>query len=301
MRNFVFITDTHFCTKSNVRTGDYLDDLTKKLDWVVNYCNANNAALLHAGDWFDTPSVPDIVKASVIRCLVKCKYGVYAINGNHDTLYSNRDFMLKTSFNILVESGIVHDLDCGDIEFDDCVLTSAKPIKADQRPVIALSHGILNGDEEQWSFKFTDIEPNANDLLVLLGHDHLQYDDLQFGTHTTIIRPGSFARDERTKEHMRIPQLVHITVDNNKLSYKYVDIAAARPCTDIFKTREAAVSETEKAASYAEVISQLASARTNQMTFQEALASVSEPDVYEYCIKLLEDFKRDAETKCKNL
>lgn len=301
MRNFVLITDTHFCLKSNIRTGDYLDDLTKKLDWVVNYCNANDAALLHAGDWFDTPSVPDVVKASVIRCIVKCQRGVYCINGNHDELYGSPDHLVKTSFNILVESGLVNDLSQGDVEFEDCVLTGSIPVKADRRPVIALYHGLFNQEDGRNTFRFTDIAPHSNELLVCLGHDHICYEPLKSDPHTTIIRPGSFARDERTNEHMRIPNLVHIMVDNGRIDYKMVPIEASRAPETIFKTREVTVSDTEKQCTYAEVIAQLGNASKSQMTFQEALVQVAAPDVYEYCMKLLEDHKRDAETKCKNL
>ena len=52
MMQFVFITDTHITSSSKVRTGDVVDDIAAKLQYVVDYCNNHDAILLHGGDLF---------------------------------------------------------------------------------------------------------------------------------------------------------------------------------------------------------------------------------------------------------
>jgi len=300
MRNFVFITDLHFKASSNTRTGDLLTDLVDKLSWVVGYCNSVDAALLIGGDFFDRPSVQDVVKNRVAPILMKVKNGVYGISGNHDRLYDNPAFNYKTSWVTLTSTGVVKDVDAGDVDFGDVVVSSTVPIVDKGKPCVFIFHGFLNKDDGRNTFRFTDIGEHSNELLVCLGHDHKVYEPLVFDSRTTILRPGSFQRCIRAEESQRQPELVHITVDDGKISYTTVEIEC-RDWHTIFGTKEASVGEAEVHASYDDVIKQLSCASKSQLSFEEALRSCGSEDVVNYLTKLLGSVKMENSIKRQNL
>ena len=98
---YIFITDLHFNSSSNVRTGEFLSDLTSKLSYVVEKSNEWDATILIGGDIFDKPSVPDFVKSELIKTLKLAKHTPWAIYGNHDSLFNNVEKNFKTSLESL--------------------------------------------------------------------------------------------------------------------------------------------------------------------------------------------------------
>lgn len=300
MRNLVFITDLHFKASSGTRTGDLLTDLVDKLSWVVGYCNSVDASLLIGGDFFDRPSVPDVVKNRVAPILMQVRNGVYGISGNHDRLYDNPAFNYKTSWMTLVSTGVVRDVDSGDIDLGDVVLSSRVPIEDKGKPCVFMYHGFLNKDDGRNTFRFTDIGEHGNELLICLGHDHKVYEPLVFDSRTVILRPGSFQRCVRAEESERQPELVHIVVDNGKISYNNIEI----DCRDwrlIFGTKEGGVSRSEVHASYDDVIKQISGASKTQLSFEDVLRSVGSDDVVFYLMKLLDGVKIGNSFKRQNL
>ena len=73
MAKFIAITDIHISHKSNVRTGDLLEDLENKLKYVRDYCNKEDAQLIIPGDVFDKATVPDFVKSRLAPIFLSFK------------------------------------------------------------------------------------------------------------------------------------------------------------------------------------------------------------------------------------
>lgn len=294
-KNFVFICDLHCTSKSNVRTGDYVDDIVKKLEFVVDYANRNDAALLIGGDIFDKPSVPDFVKAAVGRVLIKASHPVYSIWGNHDKLWNADEKDFKTSYNLLAELGVIRDLKTED--FGEFVLTSEKPLQTDGKPKLAMYHGFLNKEDRGWEVMLQDIT-TTDQAMVLLGHDHVQYEDVEFGP-VRVIRPGSFTRVSREETNFRQPVLVHILVDTENdrvFRRKYVEIATARQFDTIFKEKEVSKTAADEA-SYNSIIQSLMAVTEQDMSFMQAVSSVASPETTEYIKTVLDEVKTDKDNK----
>lgn len=288
MRDFVAITDLHLSSHSNVRTGDVLEDVSSKLEWVIKYCNDNDALLLIMGDVFDKATVPDLVKNRIFPIFKQAKYTPITIPGNHDELYGSTDFMFKTSYQTMVSAGLIENLN--DVEFkiiDGVCLTSRLPLVNRGIPQIVLYHGFLNIEDGKNTLHFTDINTEDN-CVICLGHDHVVYEDLQFTSNVKIIRPGSFLRGIRNDTQQRIPQLVHIRLIDGKLKTKKVPIKC-RNWEEIFKTKEEKTSKAELHKSYEDIISQIRNAQVADITFAQAMKQVAEPDVVEYALQLLEE------------
>lgn len=237
INDWVFITDLHITTSSNVRTGDLVDDLSKKLEWVVDYCNDNNAALLLGGDLFDRPSVPDYLKTHFAKILCRVHNKVYSVTGNHCRLYNNNDYAYRTSYNLLAALGVFVDLDSIEgVDFGPLYLTGRVPVITRNKPQIIVYHGFLNQEDGLNTFRFSDLQ-TEDPCIVFLGHDHVVYPVLQYTDKIRIYRPGSFQRNTREESQNRIPCLLHVRMINGSLKVKTVPIKAARLANEIFKTK----------------------------------------------------------------
>lgn len=286
--DLVVITDTHFKNSSNNRTGSLLEDQFNKLNYVVEYCNKCNALLLHAGDIFDKPSVPDIVKNTLVPVLTKLNRGpMITINGNHDRLWNNDENLSKTSYGVWVTHNIIQSVDNKTIDLGPCIITNEVPVINRGKPQIVLFHGFLNIDDGKNSFYYQDINSNIEDqVYIVLGHDHSAYDPLEFKSNIKIFRPGSFTRMTRDETSMRTPQLLHIRVndDTGKMQFKMVNIES-RPAIEIFKAKLTNVTKAQQRESYDTIIAQIRNASKSTMTLEEAVKQVASEEVQEYLFK----------------
>ena len=197
-KDFVFITDLHIGAGTNVRTGDVYSDLLSKLKFVRDYCNKFNCTLLIGGDVFDKPTIADVYKIPFIELFKSFNEIPYVIFGNHDRLFSSDENNFKTSLELFVKSGVFKLLDY--VDFGDYIMTSRKPLKTCGKPQIFMYHGFLNKEDGRNSVFITDL--NVTDqVLCLLGHDHVVYDPITFGT-VRVIRPGSLLRGIRNDDNM---------------------------------------------------------------------------------------------------
>lgn len=294
MTNYVFITDTHFTAQSNVRTGDVVADLKAKLEFVVDYSNSHDATLLIGGDVFDKPTVPDFVKSELAPVLLSAKHVPYVIYGNHDILYNTDDKNYKTSLNLWITHGVVRVLDT--IDFSDHRLTSSMPLKTCGMPTVAMYHGFLNRDDGRYSVGLQDLLTD-DPTILLLGHDHTAYEPVEYDT-ITIVRPGSFLRGIRDDNQFRIPELVHIQVDAHTLTYETVPIKC-REAALIFQTKQVSLPKSgTDPDSYSAIIDQIRnSADTDELTFQEALVQVSDPQTVRFVMDSLSECRTNQEDK----
>ena len=300
MKDFVFICDLHITGQSKVRSGDVLEDIANKLEYVVSYCLANKATLLIGGDVFDKPSVPDYIKSRLAPILMKLRGDIYCVAGNHSRLYDNPEFNYKTSYNVWESHGVIKDLDSIEgVDFNEVYLTGQKPIITRGKPQIVVYHGFLNQEDGRNTLYYTDIQ-TTDPTYILLGHDHVEYEPLQYTSNVKIFRPGSFLRGIRQDAQYRTPIMVHIRANGEKLSFKNVPIQC-RDFNEIFKTKEAKVTKAQVADTYDNIISQIRKAQQADLTFDQAVSQVADPDVKEFIMNLHEQAKIDNQHKRQNL
>jgi len=85
---FVACGDLHARNnKPQYRKDDYWGAFRKKLTWIVDFANKQNARLLIAGDLFDSSRVPMHVTNIVTGILQTAKFTPYVVPGQHDLLY----------------------------------------------------------------------------------------------------------------------------------------------------------------------------------------------------------------------
>lgn len=298
--DLVFITDLHIGGSNSVRTGDVFEDICNKLTYVISYCKTHNAKLLLGGDIFDRPTVPDYMKSKIISIFEPLKGSIYGISGNHDLLYNNTEYSYKTSFNLLEVSGVINNLDKGNVDLGEVVLSSTLPVKDYSKPLVFLYHGFLNQDDGKCTFRFTDIEPTTSHTYVCLGHDHDVYESLQYTQFVKIFRPGSLLRGIRNDSQLRVPNMLHIRVANGKLQQKLVPIKC-RDCSEIFKTKEFSISQSQKSSTYEDIINQIRNAQTSEVSFEQALNQVADEETVQFALSLLNKAKEENSNKRQNL
>lgn len=299
VKDFVFITDLHICSSSRVRNGDVLEDIAAKLKFVVDYCNANEAILLCGGDLFDKPSVPDYVKSRLAPILKELTHDFYSVAGNHSRLYDNPEFNYKTSYDVWRSHGILKDLDSVEgVDLGNVFLTGQLPVKTRGKFQIVVYHGFLNQEDGRNTLHFDDIQTEDN-TYVLLGHDHVEYEPVQYKENIKIFRPGSLLRGIRQDAQYRNPQMLHIRV-NGKLQYKMVPIKC-RDFSEIFKTKEAKVTQSQKHSTYEDIINQIRNAAQGDLSFEQAISQVADPEVVEFSKRLLTQANQENSNKRQNL
>jgi len=286
MTEYAFITDPHFNSHSNVRTGDYTQDLLDKLEDVVEKCNQWDATLLIGGDIFDKPSVPDFVKTWVTRTLNKLNKRPFGIPGNHDILFDSLEKSDKTSLQVLFETGVIRRLT--NEQFEDHILTSQTPVVYNDKPQIVVFHGFLNQQDGRNTFSFGDIQADS-EALVLLGHDHVHYEDVRYKS-TTIKRIGSFTRGIRNDDQMRIPQMLRIRVNNGKIATKLYPIKCKSP-ENLFKTKKVKPVQDTSGNNYSAIIEQIRKSTSKELALEEAFALICDDNTLGFIKEKLMDIK----------
>lgn len=294
MKDFVFITDLHIQQKSSVRTGSLLEDICNKLKFVTDYCNEHHAPLLIGGDIFNNPVISEEAKNKVIPILANVQNHVYSIIGNHDEIFSSREYMDRTSFGNLMLFNWFHVLDLQDFDFGDVILTSQTPIVSKGKPQIVIKHGFFHTfEDKEWTFHDEDLQTDDS-TLILLGHDHTPYPPVSL-RNSTVLRIGSFLRQTRDSNSYRTPQLLHITVDSG-LHYELVDIPS-RPSEEIFNIKFSELSSNYKHDTYESIISMIQQSGSQELSLQDALFQVTDEQTAKYLLNLVERGKAESITK----
>lgn len=282
MAKFIAITDIHISHKSNVRTGDLLEDLESKLNYVRDYCNKEDAQLIIPGDVFDKATVPDFVKSRLAPIFLSFKKTPFAIPGNHDILFNSDTMSDKTSLNVWFTHGVLRELKYE--EYDDCILHAIKPMETKGKPQLAIFHGFLNQEDGRNTVTFADLN-TTDKAVVVLGHDHVVYPPLKYGS-VDILRPGSFLRSTRNEENFRQPNMLVIELIDGVWSYKEVPIESARSFEHIFQTKAFKVTAKEKKNTYEDVINHMKNYSGADISLEDALRLVTTPDVSSYIMSI---------------
>lgn len=224
--NLIHVTDSHFRTNTPInRTDDILESLFEKFEFVLDYTANKNAKLLHTGDLFHTPSVPDFVATRLVRLFKKYGVEVYFIIGNHDVVghncskydYSKIGLMSEYPwFHLLAKKPVINKkyILCG-YDFTSKMECEhfISPIQdfnlpaTDSRPIICCTHQMLTDDtsitDGNGKFKTLNWQAvNTTASILLTGHYHPGFGIKKNVFDTYIVNPGAMIRQEASKIDM---------------------------------------------------------------------------------------------------
>lgn len=91
MKKLIFLSDVHFSDKQPVsRIDDIYQAGIRKLEYIIDYVNENDAIILHSGDLTHTPRNWNILN-KLIEILETAENPFYSIFGQHDMVGLNRE------------------------------------------------------------------------------------------------------------------------------------------------------------------------------------------------------------------
>lgn len=108
MKKLIFLSDVHFSDKQPVsRIDDIYQAGIRKLEYIIDYANRNDAMILHAGDLTHTPRNWKILN-KLIDIMEKADCDFYSVFGQHDMVGLNRD---NTILSTLEKPGYIEILE----------------------------------------------------------------------------------------------------------------------------------------------------------------------------------------------
>ena len=117
---FIEVSDLHLLVKNpKGRSDNLVETQWGKLDFIFKLASENNAAILQAGDFFNSPR-SWMLLPMIIEFLKKYpEVSVFGVAGQHDVYMYNEETRYRTNLGILARAGLVKIL--GDIpeSFDD--------------------------------------------------------------------------------------------------------------------------------------------------------------------------------------
>lgn len=285
MSRFIFITDFHLTTSAPVRTGDPLQDCLDKIRYVIEKANVLDAQILIGGDIFDRPTIPYEAYTKVCKVFQKAKRVPIAVKGNHDQLFRSDDNDRKTTLNNAFSLGILRELNgCYMAEDSSCILTSDPGNLTHNLPQILIYHGFLNTKDGKLTVYADDLSLATSPTLVLLGHDHVEYDPVRIG-NCTVYRIGSLFRDQRVVTSNRTPKMLYISVEDGKFHTELLEVPA-RSVTEIFRETVGKASEPVNS-DYDSLISEFKNISDDNNDLLSLVSKVADGAVYQYIESLL--------------
>lgn len=236
MTKIAFIGDIHGKNSSPLnRLCDYNEDLFNKLKYIRDYCMSKGIdTIVHLGDIHDKPEASDEWKNKFIEIWSQYNGKFYSIIGMlHDLFHNREESYNKTCLRNLELSGILSVI--------------RKPLIIDNKiKLIPLNMRIKQAKEEilrvdelyddsyvnvllahqfyDWTLDqnlgFTEEELLSikNKFILILGHDHRQYDNMQIG-NILVVRPGSLMRTELSEETIVAKPRIAVLDDFGNLEY----------------------------------------------------------------------------------
>lgn len=229
----IAMADPHISIKTpRIRTDDYPETQFKKMSWVCDLANREEALLLMAGDIFDRPVSSYTWLNRYIRLFNSVKKGVYVIYGQHDIHFHHPD-MIRTPLGILLESGCVM---WADKIVDVCNFGETVP--SEQKSDILCAHVPITQYDPP--FYMPDAF-SAEDFM----HENKQYDWIITGDfhehHITnnlnqvLINPGPLMRMDKGKQDYK-PMVVLVDTETNEYEAIPVPIVAGVFNLDLMDT-----------------------------------------------------------------
>lgn len=283
----VFITDTHITTSAPFRVGDPLLDVLSKLDYVIEFANFKDAVIVIGGDIFDKSTIPYEAYTAVCETLRKAKYTPWAIKGNHDQLFRCDDNDRKTTLYNAFKLGVLCELK-EPVDFGEFILTPDKSLINRDKPQILVYHGFLNVKDGKYTVFIDDLAGVTTPTLVLLGHDHVEYEPVTLGA-CTVYRIGSLFRNRRVETSDRNPKMLYVEVSDGKFIPEVLEVPA-KPATEIFRETVGKSDKVEES-DYVALISELKRVNGEDVDLLSVVSKIAEARVCEYIESMLNESK----------
>lgn len=284
---FIFVTDLHITTSAPFRVGNPLQDIISKLEYVIEQANSYDALILIGGDVFDKSTIPYEAYTAVCEVFKKAKYTPIAIKGNHDQLFRCDDNDKKTTIYNAFKLGVLHELK-SPMDAGSCILTPDKSLINREKPQILVYHGFLNVKDGKHTVFVDDLAGVTTPTLVLLGHDHVEYEPVTFGA-CTVHRIGSLFRNRRVETSDRNPKMLYISVEDGKFRTQVLEVPA-KPATEVFRETVGKSDKVDES-DYVALISELKRVNGEEADLLSVVSKIAEARVCEYIESMLNESK----------
>lgn len=283
----VFISDTHITTSAPFRVGDPLQDIIAKLEFVIDYANSHNAVIVIGGDVFDKSTIPYEAYTAVCETFRKAKYIPWAIKGNHDQLFRCDDNDRKTTLYNAFKLGVLCELK-EPVDFGEFILTPDKSLINRDKPQILVYHGFLNVKDGKLTVFIDELSGVTTPTLVLLGHDHVEYEPVTLGA-CTVYRIGSLFRNRRVETSDRNPKMLVVSVEGNKFNTELVEVPA-KPATEVFRETVGKSDKVDES-DYVALITELKNVNGEDVDLLSVISKIADARVCEYIESMLNESK----------
>ena len=307
----IFITDTHGKASSpSSRLDDYPSAMLAKMRYVGEYAKSINAkAVIHGGDWLDTPDVSESFVREFAKIVNNYHCPVVGVLGNHDIYGYNPETFLRTSLGVAEGVGVFErlypdkgliledsyfDLDKeGHLEdYTNTPLYHSEGVNTH----IHVVHGMLV--EREWPHvNCTVIEDikDCNADIILTGHEHTGF-GVKTINNKVFCNPGSLARvtagtgDIRKDVRMAV---IEINKDGYRVELVNLPSFVAKPSSEVLDI-DRLLEEKRNKEQLNNFINNINSVEIkNDFNIYESLVSISkienvEEDVISECRKQLE-------------
>ncbi|MGO0123062.1 metallophosphoesterase family protein [Desulfothermobacter acidiphilus] len=252
---FLFLTDTHLRGVSPAnRKDDFVDTLKRKLQEVVRLAQELEVtAVLHGGDFFDSPLPGLGVMGEYLSILTRLRVPLLVVPGNHDLHGQNPATLSRTLLGFLGRCGAVRLLSSSPIYFEEGgvrVKVTGAPYhfaidegdradyvvrKDDCDVALHVCHGALIDRPQGPVMKYTLVDEIASRTeadYTLCGHYHLGYPDV-CREGKWFINPGALVRlSASPAEFHRMPQVILLEVEGS-LWHERLPLRSARPGAEV--------------------------------------------------------------------
>lgn len=269
---FIHCTDLHIMGRNPLyRKDNYLETIKEKIKWINSYAESVDArGILCTGDIFDKPDTAYGVLNNEIISLFKNSPVIwYTIAGNHDMFGYNPETLSRTPYQTLRESNGICSIDPhgyidttpapGGItrveisglncnaqidnredkawDYGGCL-----PPREGRCIRIHMAHGFLANKDWGDKIAHTQISEISDKIdvdILLCGHEHSGFGIVE-QNGTIFINPGSVGRiTSGVGDINRKPQIAEITIDEDGISAKLVDIAVAKDADEVIDYEKA--------------------------------------------------------------
>jgi len=222
--SLLILTDLHLtANKPAGRIGDFISDVDKKLDEVLQITRDNNIeAILCAGDVFHRPDVPYSTVARFVSFLERLHIKFITISGSHDLFGNNLDALYRTALGLLERLNMV-ELLYPDIRPATRIGGITVGISGTNTD-IELAHGSILPKPEMGEYTLIK-DYKTRSKIVVVGHYHNGYDIVK-SNNTKFICPGSLVRvSANSVELTRRPRVA--IVDDN-FDVNWIELKSAK-------------------------------------------------------------------------
>lgn len=202
---FILTADTHYRKKApRSRIDNFFQSQVTKTKWILKQCEKEGAALLIAGDVFDSSTPSFEVVYTYLNLFKNCNVDIFTIFGNHDLQNHRMSNSANTGLGLLVAAGAVIPLSATPINYNGTNLYGAnwdEPIPEiinKDTYNICLLHDMIIQEKEIIPYKQEQaIEGNKlikkyNFDLLLSGHNHQSF--VCRDGNKILCNPGSISR-----------------------------------------------------------------------------------------------------------